>query len=116
MPASHVSCSQDRWRELGADLARSPVLFNDEYRDVPEPETIFMVPVFHWSDGTRYALIRHFIEVPGSGCNDKWRGHHRRRFGAKRFVGQSRRLAEENIAPARSIRNASSLVEPRYTL
>jgi hypothetical protein len=28
------------------------VLFNDEYRDVLEPETIFMVPVFHWSDGT----------------------------------------------------------------
>jgi hypothetical protein len=36
----------------GADLAGSPVLFNDEYRDVPEPETIFMVQVFHWSDGT----------------------------------------------------------------
>ena len=36
----------------GADLAGSPVLFNDEYRDVPEPETIFMVPVSHWSDGT----------------------------------------------------------------
>jgi len=36
----------------GADLAGSPVMFNDEYRDVPEPETIFMVPVFHWSDGT----------------------------------------------------------------
>ena len=36
----------------GADLAGSPVLFNDAYRDVPEPETIFMVRVFHWSDGT----------------------------------------------------------------
>jgi hypothetical protein len=36
----------------GADLAGSPVLFNDEYRDVPEPETIFMVRLFHWSDGT----------------------------------------------------------------
>jgi len=36
----------------GADLAGSPVLLNDEYRDVPEPETIFMVPVFRWSDGT----------------------------------------------------------------
>ena len=36
----------------GADLAASPVLFNDEYRDIPEPETIFMVPVFRWSDGT----------------------------------------------------------------
>ena len=36
----------------GADLAGSPVLFNDEFRDVPEPETIFMVTVFQWSDGT----------------------------------------------------------------
>jgi len=27
-------------------------LLNDEFRDVPEPETIFMVPVGHWSDGT----------------------------------------------------------------
>jgi hypothetical protein len=35
----------------GADLEGSPVLYNDN-RDVPEPETIFMVPVFHWSDGT----------------------------------------------------------------
>jgi hypothetical protein len=36
----------------GADLAGSPVLYNDENRDVPEPETIFMVRVSHWSDGT----------------------------------------------------------------
>jgi len=36
----------------GANSAGSPVLFNDESRDVPEPETIFMVPVAHWSDGT----------------------------------------------------------------
>ncbi|MFZ0301913.1 MAG: hypothetical protein WAL75_04480 [Terracidiphilus sp.] len=36
----------------GADLAGSPVLYNDENRDVPEPEIIFMVPVFYWSDGT----------------------------------------------------------------
>jgi hypothetical protein len=36
----------------GADVEGSPVLYNDQYRDVPEPETIFMVPVFHWSDGT----------------------------------------------------------------
>jgi hypothetical protein len=36
----------------GADLAGSPVLFNNEYRDVPEPETIFMVRVSKWSDGT----------------------------------------------------------------
>ena len=36
----------------GANLAGSPVLFNDEFRDVPEPETIFMVPVANWSDGS----------------------------------------------------------------
>jgi hypothetical protein len=36
----------------GADLEGSPVIFNGQYRDVPEPETIFMVPVFQWSDGT----------------------------------------------------------------
>jgi hypothetical protein len=36
----------------GADVDGSPVIYNDEYRDVPEPETIFMVQVFHWSDGT----------------------------------------------------------------
>jgi hypothetical protein len=36
----------------GADLAGSPVLYNNQSRDVPEPETIFVVAVFHWSDGT----------------------------------------------------------------
>src|SRR5579863_2571330 len=36
----------------GADLEGSPVLYNNENRDVPEPETIFMVPVFYWSDGS----------------------------------------------------------------
>jgi hypothetical protein len=36
----------------GANVVCSPVLQNDDYRDVPEPETIFMVPVSRWSDGT----------------------------------------------------------------
>ncbi len=36
----------------GADVDGSPVLYNNQYRDVPEPETIFMVTVSHWSDGT----------------------------------------------------------------
>ncbi|MBV9300981.1 MAG: hypothetical protein JOY62_00150 [Acidobacteriaceae bacterium] len=36
----------------GANRAGSPVLFNDQSRDVPEPETIFMVPVAYWSDGS----------------------------------------------------------------
>jgi hypothetical protein len=36
----------------GADLAGSPVVFNDQYVDAPEPETIYMIPVSSWSDGT----------------------------------------------------------------
>jgi hypothetical protein len=38
----HVPKANANW---GADLTGSPVLFNDQYRDVPEPETIFMVTV-----------------------------------------------------------------------
>jgi hypothetical protein len=36
----------------GADVDGSPVLYNDQYQDMPEGETIFMIPVGHWSDGT----------------------------------------------------------------
>jgi hypothetical protein len=36
----------------GADLEGSPVVVGHQYVDVPEPQTIFMVPVSHWSDGT----------------------------------------------------------------
>jgi hypothetical protein len=36
----------------GANVDGSPVLYNDQYRDMPEPETIFMLPVSHWSDGS----------------------------------------------------------------
>jgi len=36
----------------GANLPDSPVILNTEYRKVPEPETIFMVLVGNWSDGT----------------------------------------------------------------
>jgi hypothetical protein len=46
----HVPRTDDA--SWGADLAGSPVLFNDQYRDVPEPEIIFMVTVPQWSDGT----------------------------------------------------------------
>jgi hypothetical protein len=35
----------------GANVDSSPVIFNDEYQDMPEPETIFMITVPHWSDG-----------------------------------------------------------------
>jgi hypothetical protein len=36
----------------GADAEDSPVVFNDQFVDFPEPETIFMVVVSHWSDGS----------------------------------------------------------------
>lgn len=36
----------------GANLPGSPVVFDTSHRIVPEPETIFMVPVARWSDGT----------------------------------------------------------------
>jgi hypothetical protein len=37
----------------GANLDGSPVVLDTDHHDMgPEPETIFMVPVDHWSDGT----------------------------------------------------------------
>lgn len=36
----------------GANLPGSPVVLDTAHREVPEPETIFLVPVGHWSDGT----------------------------------------------------------------
>lgn len=46
----HVPTADDAaW---GANLTGSPVIANDQFRDSPEPETIFMVAVGHWSDGT----------------------------------------------------------------
>lgn len=36
----------------GANAPGSPVLFDTTHHIVPEPETIFMVPVAHWSDGS----------------------------------------------------------------
>jgi hypothetical protein len=36
----------------GANLDGSPVLLDTDHHEGPEPETIFLVPVDHWSDGT----------------------------------------------------------------
>ncbi len=36
----------------GANLPGSPVLLNEDFHEFPEPETIFLVPVGRWSDGT----------------------------------------------------------------
>jgi len=41
----------------GANLPGSPVVLDD--REVPEPETIFMVPVSRWADGTTAAAHDH---------------------------------------------------------
>jgi hypothetical protein len=36
----------------GANFDGSPVMLDDQHTDVPEPQTIFLVPVGKWSDGT----------------------------------------------------------------
>jgi len=36
----------------GANLDGSPILVDTDHAQGPEPETIFMVPVAHWSDGS----------------------------------------------------------------
>jgi hypothetical protein len=36
----------------GVNLPGSPVVYNDQFTDMPEPEIIFLVPVGKWSDGT----------------------------------------------------------------
>ncbi len=36
----------------GANLPDSPVVLDTDHHEGPEPESIFMVPVDHWSDGT----------------------------------------------------------------
>ena len=40
----------------GANLPSSPVELDTEHHEVPEPETIFMVPVGNWSDGAPAAV------------------------------------------------------------
>jgi hypothetical protein len=40
----------------GADLPGSPVIVDTDHTEVPEPQTIFMVPIGHWSDGTAAPL------------------------------------------------------------
>jgi hypothetical protein len=47
----------------GANLPGSPVLLNAEFTEVPEQETIFMVPVGRWSDGTVVEKHEHISEA-----------------------------------------------------
>lgn len=42
----------DAGASWGADLPGSPVILDTSYHVVPEPETIFMLVVKHWSDGS----------------------------------------------------------------
>jgi hypothetical protein len=37
---------------LGADLPKSPIMLNPQFRGAPEPIDVFMVPVGRWSDGS----------------------------------------------------------------
>ena len=43
----------------GANLEGSPVLLDTDHKEWLEPETIFMVPVDHWSDGTPAEAHQH---------------------------------------------------------
>jgi hypothetical protein len=43
----------------GANLPGSPVIVDDDDTQVPEPQTIFMVALGHWSDGTAAAPHAH---------------------------------------------------------
>ena len=36
----------------GADVPGSPILLSPQFHGAPEPITVFMIPVPHWSDGT----------------------------------------------------------------
>ncbi len=48
----HVpTTGQEAW---GANYDGSPVIFDTSHHDVPEPQTIFMMTVTQWSDGTAY--------------------------------------------------------------
>jgi hypothetical protein len=46
------SASVGNGASWGANLAGSPIVFDTSHHIVPEPETIFMIPVARWSDGT----------------------------------------------------------------
>jgi hypothetical protein len=48
-PAADTANGGASW---GANLPGSPVVFDTLHHIVPEPETVFYVPVAHWSDGS----------------------------------------------------------------
>lgn len=64
----HVEKSEaDSW---GANVPGSPVIVDTSAKEVPEDETIFMVPVRRWSDGTLVAY-----PPPAAGATDSHGSH-----------------------------------------
>lgn len=49
LPKSYRAGDGASW---GADLPGSPIMFDNAHRVNPEPQTILMIPVSKWSDGT----------------------------------------------------------------
>jgi hypothetical protein len=49
LPKSYAAGNGAIW---GADLPGSPILFDDGHHLTPEPQTILMIPVSKWSDGS----------------------------------------------------------------
>ena len=49
LPKSYSAGDGAKW---GADLPGSPIVFDNEHHVSPEPQTILMIPVSKWSDGT----------------------------------------------------------------
>jgi hypothetical protein len=43
----------------GADLPGSPVVLAPQFASAPDPFTLFMIPVRHWSDGTAAPMDKH---------------------------------------------------------
>lgn len=52
IPRTDAAVSEHDVALWGAGVSHSPVVANTQYTEVPEPETLFFVPVDHWSDGT----------------------------------------------------------------
>jgi len=49
LPKSYAAVDGAIW---GADLPGSPIVFDNTHHLVPEPQTILMIPVSKWSDGS----------------------------------------------------------------
>jgi hypothetical protein len=49
LPKSYSAGNGAAW---GADLPGSPIVFDNGHKLAPEPQTILMVPVSKWSDGS----------------------------------------------------------------